>query len=231
MATTETPLQAIRRRIHEACAEAGRDARSVRLIAVSKTFPAAAVEELARQGQTSFGENYVQEALDKIGLLTGFDLDWHFIGPIQANKTRHIAEHFSWVHSVDRLKVAERLAAQRPFSMDRLKALLQVNISGEDSKSGCSPQDLPALARAVQAMPRLELLGLMAVPEPTEDRALQRARFAELRRLRDELQQQLGQALPELSMGMSADFEAAILEGATMVRVGTALFGQRTYRV
>lgn len=227
MATTETALQAIQQRIHGACLKAGRATQSVRLIAVSKTFPAAAVKDVARLGQTSFGENYVQEAVDKIAELQDLDLDWHFIGPIQSNKTRQIAEHFSWVHSVDRLRIAERLAAQRPYSMDALKVFIQVNISGEDSKSGCSPAELPALAHAVQALPRMQLVGLMAVPEPVADEALQRTRFASLRQLQQQLQAE-GLDLPHLSMGMSADLEAAIQEGATMVRVGTAIFGSRT---
>lgn len=227
MATTETALQEIQQRIDTACLQAGRDTGSVRLIAVSKTFPAAAVEHVAHLGQLAFGENYVQEALDKMSVLKALKLDWHFIGPIQSNKTRQIAEHFSWVHSVDRLKIADRLAAQRPSSMDRLKVLIQVNISGESSKSGCEPEQLSELAHAVHALPELQLCGLMAVPEPSIDLGVQRAHFSRLRILRDQLQDE-GLQLPELSMGMSADLEAAVLEGATMVRVGTAIFGHRT---
>lgn len=227
MATTETALQAIQQRIHSACLRAGRATQSVQLIAVSKTFPASAVKELTRLGQTSFGENYVQEAVDKMAELRGLNLDWHFIGPMQSNKTRLVAENFSWVHSVDRLRIAERLAAQRPYSMDALKVFIQVNISGENSKSGCAPAEAAALAHAVQALPRLQLVGLMAVPEPVADQGVQRARFASLRQLQQQLQSE-GLALPHLSMGMSADLEAAILEGATMVRVGTAIFGSRT---
>lgn len=229
MATTETALQAIQQRIRLACEAAGRTAESVRLIAVSKTFPAADVRALAAAGQRAFGENYVQEAIAKMAELHDLALEWHFIGPLQSNKTRAIAEQCNWVHSLDRLRIAQRLSDQRPLSMDSLKVLLQVNISGEASKSGCTPEELPALAAAVAQLPRLQLLGLMTVPEPTPDVALQRARFARLRQLRDSLQQQLGLALPELSMGMSADLEAAIGEGATLVRVGTALFGARSY--
>lgn len=229
MATTETALQAIQQRIRLACEAAGRTAESVRLIAVSKTFPAADVRALAAAGQRAFGENYVQEAIAKMAELHDLALEWHFIGPLQSNKTRAIAEQCNWVHSLDRLRIAQRLSDQRPLSMDSLRVLLQVNISGEASKSGCTPEELPALAAAVAQLPRLQLLGLMTVPEPTPDVALQRARFARLRQLRDSLQQQLGLALPELSMGMSADLEAAIGEGATLVRVGTALFGARSY--
>ncbi|HEX4937917.1 MAG TPA: YggS family pyridoxal phosphate-dependent enzyme [Candidatus Kapabacteria bacterium] len=229
MATTETALQAIQQRIRLACEAAGRTAQSVRLIAVSKTFPAADVRALAAAGQRAFGENYVQEAIAKMAELHDLALEWHFIGPLQSNKTRAIAEQCNWVHSLDRLRIAQRLSDQRPLSMDSLRVLLQVNISGEASKSGCTPEELPALAAAVAQLPRLQLLGLMTVPEPTPDVAVQRARFARLRQLRDSLQQQLGLALPELSMGMSADLEAAIGEGATLVRVGTALFGARSY--
>lgn len=229
MATTETALQAIQQRIRQACLDAGRAADSVRLIAVSKTFPASAVRQLAAQGQTAFGENYVQEAIAKMADLQDLPLEWHFIGPLQSNKTRAVAEQCAWVHSLDRLRIAQRLAEQRPISMDSLKVLIQVNISGEASKSGCAPELLPELAKAVDALPRLELQGLMAVPEPTTDLAVQRERFARLRQLRDELQPLLGRTLPHLSMGMSADLEAAIAEGATLVRVGTALFGARHY--
>lgn len=228
MATTQTALQAVIQRIEAACLAAGRAPDSVRLIAVSKTFPATAVADVARCGQQAFGENYVQEAIDKMAELSALSLEWHFIGPIQSNKTRPIAEHFGWVHSVDRLRIAERLSAQRPSSMAPLCTLLQVNISGESSKAGCQPDELPALARAASQLPGLRLCGLMAVPEPTDDEALQRRRFATLRQLRDGLQAD-GLHLPELSMGMSADLEAAIAEGATLVRVGTALFGARQY--
>ncbi|MCP1648825.1 pyridoxal phosphate enzyme (YggS family) [Pseudomonas nitroreducens] len=192
---------------------------------MSKTKPAAAIREAYAEGLADFGENYLQEALLKQAELVDLPLTWHFIGPIQSNKTRPIAEHFGWVHSVDRLKVAQRLSEQRPANLPPLNVLLQVNVSGEDSKSGCSPEELPALAQAVAQLPRLKLRGLMAIPEPTEDIAVQHAAFARLR----ELMQALNLGLDTLSMGMSHDLEAAIGEGATWVRIGTALFGARDY--
>ncbi|MCP1641658.1 pyridoxal phosphate enzyme (YggS family) [Pseudomonas citronellolis] len=192
---------------------------------MSKTKPAADIREAHAAGLDDFGENYLQEALGKQVELADLALTWHFIGPIQSNKTRPIAEHFHWVHSVDRLKVAERLSAQRPADLPPLNVCLQVNVSGEDSKSGCAPEELPALARAVAALPNLKLRGLMAIPEPTEDIAAQRAAFARLR----ELLTALNLGLDTLSMGMSHDLEAAIAEGATWVRIGTALFGARDY--
>lgn len=228
MATTETALQVIDERLLAASTAAGRNRSEIRLIAVSKTFPAEAVAEVASHGQRDFGENYVQEAVDKIAALADRDLVWHFIGPIQSNKTRLIAEHFDWVHSVDRLKIAQRLSEQRPTAKKPLKVLLQVNVSGELSKSGCNPGELFDLACAVKKLPHMELVGLMAIPEPTSDQAEQRAAFAKVRQCQQDLRQQ-GLVLPELSMGMSADLEAAVLEGATMVRVGTAIFGRRDY--
>ncbi|GBL57934.1 hypothetical protein PCLA_08r0426 [Pseudomonas citronellolis] len=192
---------------------------------MSKTKPAADIREAHAAGLDDFGENYLQEALGKQVELADLALTWHFIGPIQSNKTRPIAEHFHWVHSVDRLKVAERLSAQRPADLPPLNVCLQVNVSGEDSKSGCAPGELPALARAVAALPNLKLRGLMAIPEPTEDVAAQRAAFARLR----ELLSALNLGLDTLSMGMSHDLEAAVAEGATWVRIGTALFGARDY--
>ena len=228
MATTQTALQVIHERLLAASLQAGRNLSEIKLIAVSKTFPAEAVEAVAALGQHAFGENYVQEAVDKIERLKNLHLDWHFIGPIQSNKTRPIAENFDWVHTIERLKIAQRLSEQRPAYLPPLKVLLQVNVSGEASKSGCTPQDLPALAQAVQQLPHLQLLGLMAIPEPSDDLQVQRAQFAVLRQCQETLAQQ-GIHLPELSMGMSADLEAAILEGATMVRVGTAIFGHRDY--
>ncbi|MCP1724003.1 pyridoxal phosphate enzyme (YggS family) [Pseudomonas citronellolis] len=192
---------------------------------MSKTKPAADIREAHAAGLDDFGENYLQEALGKQVELADLALTWHFIGPIQSNKTRPIAEHFHWVHSVDRLKVAERLSAQRPAHLPPLNVCLQVNVSGEASKSGCAPEELPALARAVAALPNLKLRGLMAIPEPTEDVAAQRAAFARLR----ELLTALNLGLDTLSMGMSHDLEAAIAEGATWVRIGTALFGARDY--
>jgi PLP dependent protein len=230
MATTVNPVQArihaVRERIEKACARAGRSADSVTLVAVSKTFSADVVQAAAHAGQQHFGENYVQEALAKMDAIKSGSLAWHFIGPIQSNKTRPIAERFDWVHSVDRAKVAERLSQQRGASAAPLQVCLQVNVSGESSKSGVEPAALPDLAAAVARLPRLRLRGLMTVPEPTDDEALQRRRFGELRRLKEALCSD-GLELDTLSMGMSADLEAAIAEGATMVRIGTAIFGQR----
>lgn len=232
MSTIEQNLQAVRRSIAQAATEAQRPAGAVTLLAVSKTFGAPAVLEAAAAGQTAFGENYLQEALDKIAAvrlaLPQAGLAWHFIGPIQSNKTRPIAEHFDWVHTVEREKIAARLSEQRPEGMADINICLQVNISGEASKSGVAPGDLPALAHAVAQLPRLRLRGLMAIPEPETDPARQRAAFAQLRELFDQLRAD-GLALDTLSMGMSADLQAAVLEGATIVRVGSAIFGSRTY--
>jgi len=195
---------------------------------VSKTFPADAVREAHAAGQCAFGENYVQEALAKIEALADLrpQLEWHLIGPLQSNKTRVVAEAFDWVHSIDRLKIAQRLSEQRPPGMPPLQVCLQVNVSGEASKSGVAPDELPALAQAVAALPRLRLRGLMSIPEPAEGEAAQRAPHRVLRGLFERLQAQ-GLALDTLSMGMSADLEAAIAEGSTLVRVGTAIFGGR----
>ncbi len=198
----------------------------MRLLAVSKTWPADSVREAAAAGQRAFGENYVQEGVAKVEALAGLGLEWHFIGPLQSNKTRLVANSFAWVHSIDRLKIAERLSEQRDVHLPPLEVCIQVNVSGEASKSGVAPDDLPELARAVAALPRLRLRGLMAIPEPTSDVALQRARFASLRQLREQLNAG-GLQLDTLSMGMSDDLEAAIAEGSTMVRVGTAIFGGR----
>lgn len=225
MSTIAENIAKVRARIREAAQATGRDPEGVNLLAVSKTKPAADVREAYAAGMVDFGENYLQEALAKQAELADLPLTWHFIGPIQSNKTRPIAEHFQWVHSVDRLKVAERLSAQRPAHLPALNVCLQVNVSGEDSKSGCSAAELPELARAVAALPNLKLRGLMAIPEPTEDVAAQRAAFARLR----ELLTTLDLGLDTLSMGMSHDLEAAIAEGATWVRIGTALFGARDY--
>ncbi|BDM20528.1 YggS family pyridoxal phosphate-dependent enzyme [Pseudomonas sp. LRP2-20] len=225
MSTIADNLSALAARIHNAAQAAGRDPASVQLLAVSKTKPAAAIREIHAAGVCDVGENYLQEALAKQEELRDLPLIWHFIGPIQSNKTKAIAEHFDWVHSVDRLKIAQRLSEQRPAGLPPLNICLQVNVSGEDSKSGCAPADLPALAKAVAALPNLRLRGLMAIPEPTDDRATQEAAFASLRQLQESLQ--LG--LDTLSMGMSHDLEAAIAQGATWVRIGTALFGARNY--
>jgi pyridoxal phosphate enzyme (YggS family) len=219
-------LHVVQTRIARAAAEAGRDAATVRLLAVSKTFGAAAVRDLAACGQREFGENYLQEALDKQAQLHDLPLLWHFIGPIQSNKTRSIAEHFSWVHSVDRLKIAERLSAQRPAGLPPLQVCIEVNVSGEASKGGVATAGLPALADAVAALPGMQLRGLMAIPAPATDVAAQRAAFRQVRAAFEALVAR-GHPLDTLSMGMSADLEAAILEGATIVRIGTALFGER----
>jgi pyridoxal phosphate enzyme (YggS family) len=238
MATTSDPvqarIQAVRERIETACARTGRRADSVTLVAVSKTFPAGSVRSAAESGQRHFGENYVQEGVRKVvelaeaGSAPGpvWPLVWHFIGPIQSNKTRPIAQHFQWVHSIDREKVAQRLSEQRDPALPPLQACIQVNVSGEASKSGVPPDELRPLALAMSRLPGLRLRGLMAVPEPTPDEALQRRRFAQLRELKERLDSD-GLALDTLSMGMSADLEAAIAEGATLVRVGTAIFGNR----
>ena len=209
-----------------ACAAAGRSPQSVRLVAVSKTFPADAVRAAATAGQQDFGENYVQEAIAKLQDTADLKLVWHFIGPIQSNKTRLLAEHFDWVHTVDRDKIARRLSEQRPQGRAPLDVCIEVNISGEASKSGVPPDDVAVLARIVASLPRLRLRGLMAIPEHTDDKALQRHHFARLRTIQASLQRD-GMVLDTLSMGMSADLEAAIAEGATMVRVGTAIFGER----
>lgn len=221
-------IQQVRRRLADACAAAHRPADSVMLLAVSKTCPAEAVREAHATGQAAFGENYVQEALAKIDSLIDLrpQLQWHLIGPLQSNKTRVVAEQFDWVHSVDRLKIAERLSEQRPAGLPPLQVCLQVNISGEASKSGVTLDELPALARAVAALPRLTLRGLMAIPEPVDGLAAQRAPHRRLREAFEALRAE-GLALDTLSMGMSADLEAAVLEGATLVRIGTAIFGAR----
>jgi PLP dependent protein len=217
----------VRQRIEAAARAAGRPADSVRLVAVSKTFASEAVREAAQAGLRDFGENYVTEGIDKIRGLRALGLTWHYIGPIQSNKTRPIAEHFDWVHSIDREKIAVRLSQSRGVEQTDLQVCIQVNVSGEQSKSGVAPGETGSLARTVAQLPRLKLRGLMAIPEPTSDERLQRRRFAQLRALRDELNRG-GLDLDTLSMGMSADIEAAIAEGATMVRVGTAIFGERT---
>jgi pyridoxal phosphate enzyme (YggS family) len=225
-------LDHVRQAIAAAARAAARLPDSVLLIAVSKTFGPDAVIAAADAGQRMFGENYLQEALDKKLAVAAarpeLALEWHFIGPIQSNKTRPIAENFDWVHAVDREKIAQRLSDQRPAHLPSLQICLQVNVSGEDSKSGVSPDELLPLARAVSAMPHLQLRGLMAIPEPTEDAERQRAPFIQLRQLAQQLRE-AGIETDTLSMGMSADMAAAIAEGATMVRVGTAIFGQRDY--
>ena len=265
MTTIAARLQAVRNRIDAAAAAAGRLPSDIRLIAVSKTFPPAAIAEAYAAGQAAFGENYLQEAVGKIAALSDLrlewhvangqrngeqregdvrpsagvasphagpllrPLEWHFIGPIQSNKTRQIAELFHWVHAVDRLKIAERLSSSRPAILPPLQVCIQVNVSGEQSKSGVRPDEVLCLAKAVSALAGIRLRGLMAIPEPTPDIGLQRSRFRLLAQLRDELVSR-GLAMDTLSMGMSDDLEAAIAEGATLVRVGRAIFGERLAR-
>lgn len=226
MITIAANLQAVRQRIAAASAAAGRAPDTVRLLAVSKTCPVSLLREAASCGQHAFGESYLQEAEGKIAALRDMNPEWHFIGPLQSNKTRAVAGLFDWVHSLDRIKLGERLSAQRPAALPPLQVCLQVNVSGEASKSGCAPEEAGALAQALARLPNLRLRGLMAIPEPSEDVARLRARFALLRELRDRLNAR-GLALDTLSMGMSHDLETAILEGATIVRVGTAIFGER----
>lgn len=225
MSTIADNILQVSSRIRAAAKAAHRDENSIHLLAVSKTKPAQALREAYAAGLRDFGENYLQEALGKQLELADLPLIWHFIGPIQSNKTRAIAEHFDWVHSVDRLKIAQRLSEQRPAELPPLNICIQVNVSGEASKSGCTPVDLPALAEAISALPRLKLRGLMAIPEPTEERAEQDAAFAAVQTL----QASLALPLDTLSMGMSHDLESAIAQGATWVRIGTALFGARDY--
>ncbi len=223
-------LKAVYARIIRAAQHAGRDPKHIALIAVSKTFPVRNVQAAYAAGQRAFGESYTQEAMAKITALEGESLgqpiEWHYIGPLQSNKTRAIAENFQWVHSVDRIKVAQRLSEQRPAALAPQNLCIQVNISGEESKSGVMPEELLPLARQVGALPKLRLRGLMSIPEPSADAALQRARFKRLRQLKENLLAE-GIEMDTLSMGMSDDLEAAIAEGATLVRVGRAIFGQR----
>ncbi len=223
-------IENVRALITNAANRVGRDPVSVTLLAVSKTFGASAVIDAADSGQRAFGENYLQEAIDKqqavLALRPDLALEWHFIGPTQSNKTRPVAEHFAWAHAVDREKIARRLSEQRPADLPPLNVCLQVNVSGEASKSGVSPDELPALAQAVVALPNLKLRGLMAIPEPVEELDLQRKPFALLRQLQQQLAA-IGIVTDTLSMGKSADMAAAIAEGATIVRLGTAIFGKR----
>ena len=226
MTTIPGNLQHVRARIATACQRAGRGVEEVTLLAVSKTFGADAVRAAAAAGQRAFGENYIQEGVEKIAALRDLGLTWHCIGPIQSNKTRLVAEHFDWVHTVDRLKIAERLSAQRPADRPPLNVCIQVNIDGGANKSGVAPGDALALARAVAALPQLKLRGLMSIPEIAPDFDAARAVHASARALFDQLNAD-GLGLDTLSMGMSDDLEAAIAAGSTMVRVGTAIFGSR----
>lgn len=230
MATIFANIQQVRARIAEACAVAQRPVQSVTLLCVAKTFSAEAVREAHAAGERCFGENYVQEGIDKITALSDLrgELEWHLIGPLQSNKTRVVAERFDWVHSVDRLKIAQRLSEQRPEALAPLQVCLQVNISAEASKSGFAVDEVAAVAHEVARLPRLRLRGLMAIPEPAQDLQAQRQPHAALRELLVTLQRG-GLALDTLSMGMTADLEAAVIEGATIVRVGTAIFGGRSY--
>ena len=219
-------LTQVQAQIQAACEAAERPEGSVRLLAVSKTWGPEAVRAAHAAGQNAFGENYIQEAVDKIQVLRDLPLEWHCIGPIQSNKTRLVAEHFDWVHSVDRLKIAQRLSEQRPEHLPPLQVCIQVNVDGGPTKSGVTPSDLPALAQAVAALPRLQLRGLMTIPEPAETDAQMRAVHRQAKDLFEQLRA-LGLHMDTLSMGMSADMAAAIAEGSTMVRVGTAIFGRR----
>ena len=220
------PFATVESRIAAACTSAGRAREAVRLLAISKTKPASAIAEMASLGQHAFGENYVQEALPKMAQLAGLALEWHYVGPIQSNKTADIAAHFDWAHGVDRLKIAERLSSQRPAHLPPLNICLQVNVSGEASKGGCTPAEAPALCRQLLQLPRLHLRGLMALPAPSTADADTRAPFRQLRQLIEALRRE-GMAMDTLSMGMSDDLEAAIAEGATLIRIGSALFGAR----
>ena len=227
MTTIPDNLQRVRARLQQACEAAGRPENSVRLLAVSKTFGPEAVTGALAAGQAAFGENYVQEGLEKIAALGNVaGIEWHLIGPLQSNKTRPVAEHFDWVQSVDRLKIAQRLSDQRPGHLPPLQVCVQVNVDGGATKSGVSPAELPKLAHAVAQLPRLRLRGLMCIPEPAPDFDTARAVFAQARQLYDRLRAD-GLALDTLSMGMSADLEAAVAGGSTMVRVGSAIFGSR----
>ncbi|MBZ0091970.1 MAG: YggS family pyridoxal phosphate-dependent enzyme [Sulfuricellaceae bacterium] len=226
MTTIASTLESVKQRIVRAAEAAGRDGRSIRLLAVSKLQPAEAIRAAYAAGQEAFGESYVQEALAKIEALRDLPLEWHFIGPLQSNKTAAVAQHFAWVHSVDRLKIARRLSEARPKAMPPLNVCLQVNISGEVSKGGARPDDVADLADEVAMLPRLNLRGLMAIPRASDDPAEQRRQFAALRRLYAALQSRHG-TFDTLSMGMSHDLEAAIAEGATLIRVGEAIFGVR----
>ncbi|UTM57765.1 YggS family pyridoxal phosphate-dependent enzyme [Photobacterium sp. CCB-ST2H9] len=234
MSSIRQNITKVTQEICEACEKCGRCADSVQLLAVSKTKPVSAISEAIAAGQLAFGENYVQEGVDKIQHFAAtkpdLALSWHFIGPIQSNKTRPVAEHFDWVHSVDRAKIARRLSEQRPDNLPPLKILLQVNTSGEASKSGVEFDELAALAAEIVSLPNLELRGLMSIPEKADDYNSQLSAFASLAQARDRLQQQLPETtLDTLSMGMSGDMEAAVAAGSTMVRIGTAIFGARNY--
>lgn len=224
-------IEHIKQRIIQAATLVKRDPTQIHLLAVSKTKPVEAIEEAYQAGIINVGENYLQEALQKQSQLVSLPLTWHFIGPIQSNKTKDIAENFTWVHTVDRLKIAERLSRQRPSHLPELQVCIQVNVSNESTKSGCIPDDALALAQAIEALPHIKLRGLMTIPEPTEDALSQREAFAKLRQLKEMINEQLSLSLDTLSMGMSHDLESAIIEGATWVRIGSAIFGERNHKV
>ena len=226
MTTIADRLQQVHQRIAQASAQAGRDAASVRLLAVSKTCSPDAIRQAYQAGQSAFGENYIQEGVEKIATLAELPLEWHCIGPIQSNKTRWVAEHFDWAHTIDRLKIAERLSTQRPSHKAPLQVCIQVNVDGGSNKSGVAPSEALALAQAVTALPGLRLRGIMAIPEPAPDFASACALHRQVRKVYDSMCAQ-GLPLDTLSTGMSADLEAAIAEGSTLVRVGTAIFGAR----
>jgi hypothetical protein len=228
MSAIASNLQAVRARIAKAAEQAGRSPQEITLLAVSKTWQLDCILAAADAEQRAFGENYVQEGVDKALATADLDLEWHFIGPLQSNKTRLVAEHFAWVHSLERMKIAERLSAQRPAELPPLQVCVQVNVSGEASKSGCAPADAAALCQEIADLPRLTLRGLMAIPEPADDFAAQRAPFRRLRNIYENIRA-LGIPLDTLSMGMSHDLEAAVAEGATIVRIGTAIFGERNH--
>ena len=228
MSAIATNLQAVRERIAKAALAAGREPGDIMLLAVSKTKPLADVLCAAAAGQSAFGENYAQEGVDKMPGAVDRDLSWHFIGPLQSNKTRLVAEHYAWVHSIERLKIAERLSAQRPAHLPPLQVCVQINVSGEASKSGCAPDQALALCQAISTLPGLKLRGLMTIPEASDDPAEQCKPFRQLREIADSIRA-AGVPLDTLSMGMSHDLEAAIAEGATIVRIGTAIFGERNY--
>jgi pyridoxal phosphate enzyme (YggS family) len=229
MTTIASNLQRVRERIAQACAEAHRDVNEVTLLAVSKTFGPEAVRDACAAGQTAFGENYIQEAVEKIELLGGLPVEWHCIGPIQSNKTRLVATRFDWAHTVDRLKVAQRLSEQRPDAMPPLQVCIQVNIDGGATKAGVAPRETLELAREIVQLPRLKLRGIMTIPEPGEDFIAQKEVHLRAKALFNDLRD-AGLVLDTLSMGMTADLEAAIAAGSTMVRVGTAVFGGRASR-
>ena len=228
MSAIVSNLQAVKTRIAEAANAAGRLPESIELLAVSKTWPLDCVLAAAAAGQRAFGENYVPEGVDKAIATVNRDLTWHFIGPLQSNKTRLVAEHFAWVHSIERLKIAQRLSVQRPTTLPPLQVCVQINVSGEASKSGCAPDEALTLCQAIARLPGLQLRGLMAIPEASDDSAAQRAPFRQLRQIYENIQA-AGLPLDTLSMGMSHDLEAAVAEGATIVRIGTAIFGERNH--